>query len=582
MRVLVNNQVYEVIYDSVEISTALSERSTASFTVRSLNSSLTFEKGMPVEIYYGDEYLFGGVIDGYVKVPVTVVGGYFFHINCVDYHYFADKRIVARAFKNMTCGEIVRAIHADYLAPEGITIGEIHEGDKVEDAVFNYMDVASVMTKLANYMSNFTWYIDKYKKLHYIQAGTSTAPFLITHAVARVNGSNFEESSPYYRNRQYLVGAVDVTDTQEEVHYGDGSRRIFTLRYKVHEKPKVEVKYSGSEVWEVKTVGIDGLDMNKDFYWNKGSYEIRQEEQSSEEIDGVEVTTEIPALEAFDMVRISYRGQFETIIMTQLHNEITRMKSVDNTTGIVESIEKTSAITDRTSSMKYANALLDKYGQISRMITFETDNSGLVVGQVATVNMPIYSIHKEDFLIDSVQITWSGGQPVYKVTAVKGPSHGTWESMFSRISGLGENQVERENLKESSQIVLPFEFSKVWREDEEPNIFKRDAHLATYTGFYAGLLYKDRVKYMSWFRNGVEIGRVPAAQYTEGKVDTLFTLFYLQPNQGNGDITELVWWGGSSATDELGTGFIIDRQPFVRKKINTEAYQIVRYDYKWT
>ncbi|MDE5415479.1 hypothetical protein [Alkalihalobacterium chitinilyticum] len=584
MQVYINGTSYEVIDDSIDINLTVEERSTASFTIRDKSSSLVFQKGEPVEIKDGNELLFGGVIEKFFKFPITVKGGFYFTVSCVDYHYFADKRIVADAFMDKMSGDVVRDVYDKYLKPEGIELAEVAAGDYVDEAIFNYIDAASVITKLARYVDNYIWYIDNKKRFYYIERGSLKAPWKVTPKDVRVNNANFEESSAMYRNKQYVKGAVDLTTEQTEIRIGDGHNRVFLTRYKLHSKPRVYVSLDGGE-WVEQTVGINGVDRDMQFYWNRGSAEITQDSRApgaeNEREEGEEAPPEIPPLESNDRVMIVYIGQFETIYVTHLPAEIARMSRVDGSTGIVEAIEETSNIVDREGSLRHANSLLNKFGEVSKKINFITSRSGLEVGQTATVTLPLYELEDEEMLIESITISSEAQRPLYKVTAVKGPLHGSWEAMFNNIARLGEDQVERENLKETEQVVIPFEFEKQWAETEEPNIFKRTSNMDTMVGFYAGMTYTDRVKYMSWYRDGVERGRVAATQVTDGAVDTLHTMFHLQPNQANGHIDEFVWWGGASATEELGTGFIIDRQPFNREKINIELYQVTRYDYRW-
>lgn len=581
MKVYIKETAYEIVQDSIDISLALEERSTASFVVRDKGKHVMIRKGEKVEIYHNGSLLFGGVVETVKKIPITVEGGFYFSVSCVDYHYFADKRIIVLASKNTTSGAIVQEIYDKYLKAEGITIGAIAQGDFVEESIFNYISASEAITKLTNYANNYTWYIDNQKRLFYIEKGTVSAPFKITPDVARVSNTNYEESAAMYRNKQYITGAKDVTSEQSEIKLGNGVERVFITRYPLNQKPQIFISYNGSD-WIEKTVGINGLDDNKDFYWNKGSNEITQGERitlTNEE--GEEVDQEIEPLTENDRLRIVYRGQFDTVIISMLPYEIARTGEVEGSSGLVESLEEVTGFSARSDTLRYANALLNKYGEISRSIVFETSRSGLAVGQSIKVTLPIYELDDEEMIIGSIDISTEALEPLYKITAVKGPLHGSWESMFNNISGIGDHS-NKDDLRTAEQVMIPLEFEKHWTEQEEPNIFRRNSNLSTFVGFYAGLTYENRVKYMSWFRNGVELGRVPATQVTDYRSDVINTLFHLQPGQANTTFDELVWWGGMSATEELGTGFIIDRKPVNIKKQNIEMYQITRFDYKWT
>lgn len=255
-------------------------------------------------------------IEKFFKYPITVEGGFFFNISCVDYHYFADKRIIADAFKDKMSGDVVMDVYNKYLKPEGIELARVDQGDYVDEAVFNYINVASVVTKLARYVDNYIWYIDSKKRFHYIERGSYSAPWKITPKDVHINNASFEESSAMYRNKQYVKGAIDLTTEQTDIRAGDGHNRVFLTRYKIHSKPTIFVSYNDGP-WEEQTVGINGVDKDKQFYWSKGSLEITQDSRApgveDEREEGEVAPPEIPPLENIDRVMIVYIGQFETI-----------------------------------------------------------------------------------------------------------------------------------------------------------------------------------------------------------------------------------------------------------------------------
>ena len=82
---------------------------------------------MPVttweEDFYTDyEKVFGGVIDRPVSQNASLNGNAKMHaITCADWHYLAGKRIIAKAYKGMYAGDIVKDIIINYLSQEGIT-----------------------------------------------------------------------------------------------------------------------------------------------------------------------------------------------------------------------------------------------------------------------------------------------------------------------------------------------------------------------------------------------------------------------------------------------------------------------------
>lgn len=119
MRITINGLEVAVMDGSLSIDDALGERSTASFVVMT-DTTVHYQQGQPVEVYDDAEALiYAGVIDKPTeKQPTTNV--LMHSISCKDWHYLADKRILAKAYENMLAGDIVRDIVATKLVDEGI------------------------------------------------------------------------------------------------------------------------------------------------------------------------------------------------------------------------------------------------------------------------------------------------------------------------------------------------------------------------------------------------------------------------------------------------------------------------------
>ena len=121
MIVTINGEQISTAKGTVSISGSIGERSTCSFTIVDIDGSKHYERGMNVEVKNQDGLLeFAGIIDSSVEKSIAGVG-LFHEVTCVDWHYLADKRIVARYYENMKTGKIVKNLVDDYLADEGVT-----------------------------------------------------------------------------------------------------------------------------------------------------------------------------------------------------------------------------------------------------------------------------------------------------------------------------------------------------------------------------------------------------------------------------------------------------------------------------
>ena len=155
----------------------IEERSTAFFVVADTPGTGNYVRGMPVSILDPDStQIFGGFIDTPGRTRQGVGSVLLHDISCMDNHYLADKRLVVKVYTSQTLKTIVEDIHADYLAAEGVTIGEVQTGPTIESAIFNYVHPSEAFDVLKE-ISGFTWYIDVDKKLYFIDRTTNAAAF---------------------------------------------------------------------------------------------------------------------------------------------------------------------------------------------------------------------------------------------------------------------------------------------------------------------------------------------------------------------------------------------------------------------
>ena len=160
--------------DSITIDNGIEERSTAQISVIDERNLMSFQKGQPIFVYDDDELVFGGVVEAAERIKHTSDATH--SLSCIDWHYLADKRIMAKAYEGETADDIIKDIILTYLADEGITEGAIQSGALVSEAVFNYVPVTDALDAIAE-KTGHIWHIDQYKQLYFIQLGAMTAPF---------------------------------------------------------------------------------------------------------------------------------------------------------------------------------------------------------------------------------------------------------------------------------------------------------------------------------------------------------------------------------------------------------------------
>lgn len=109
MQVTISGNIVSILNRTLNIDDAIEERSTCSFTVIDIEGTKHFRKGQPVIITDDDGIrVFAGVIDS-VTEEKPGSGNLLYHrVQCVDWHYLADKRIAAKTHENTLAGDIVQ------------------------------------------------------------------------------------------------------------------------------------------------------------------------------------------------------------------------------------------------------------------------------------------------------------------------------------------------------------------------------------------------------------------------------------------------------------------------------------------
>lgn len=344
---------------------------------------------------------------------------------CVDYNQLCDRHLVARIYEDQTLKEIVEDIVAQDLAGEGITTVNVQTGLTITKAVFNYRTVTEAFNELAD-LAGYSWSIDYYKDLHFFGRETNYAPVAITGANAR----NFSVRSTrdQYRNRQYVRAGYALTSARTESFVGDGTRKSFNLAFPCGKVPSAVTVDAVA-----KTIGIRVVEKGKDFYWSKGDTEISQD-------DGAE------ALGAAEILAVTYQGQYPLLVDNRNSPEIAARAAVEGGSGLYEAVQDEPDYDDDSLAIDKGNALLRKYGRISKTITFETDEDGLQAGQLVDITLGGLAL-SGSYLISQVSIRDATGlgDLRYRVTALDGEDLGGWLAFYRKLAAAGQKFVIREN-----------------------------------------------------------------------------------------------------------------------------------------
>lgn len=576
MVVTIDKNFVNIRQDSLTIDDGIEERSTCAFVVIDPDSN-HYHQGESVivasdlwndikiwddaKIWEDDTIHYAGFIEKPTEKKEPGTGVIFHSITCKDMHYLADKRIIAKAYENVSAGFIVSDLISDKLSSEGVTVGIIQDGPNVIEAIFNYTTVTTALESLAE-KAGYIWYIDYDKKLYFMARETLVAPWTATAADMKADSVQVEHGNSSYRNTQYVKGGRDITDHLTENKLGDGATRSWTVGFKIAKEPVIKLN---GIAFQPSEIGIRGLEENKKYYWSKGDNTINQDESQS-------------VLSASDTLSITYQGEFDIIVKTMNPEEIDDRQDIEGGSGIVEDVADEMTSTTREAAFEVANAKLKKYGVIGRRLSFRTRRKGLFAGQILTVNLPEHGINAE-MLIESVDVSTEQNTVVwYDVTCAEGPEQQSWTKMFEVMATRGQSFVVRENINEEEVLITLKSFEKTWESTDSPNIFKElyaSGTLYPSLALYPAFADIDRVKYVELLGSSNNV--IVRKQVTK-QTGLLNSITYIAPFEGIGTIAKVRWYGGYWASQVNSSGIMVDEQPWAKVKTSIEALQIDKTD----
>jgi len=300
--------------------------------------------------------------------------------------------------------------------------------------------VAAGLDDLANKSNGFIWWIgnnatDGNKQFYFMQRQARPAPFYlftapITGNIKAANHPKVSRPDMLYRNRMVVDGGIDTTTITGEQKPGDGFSRSWTLSYPVQSITSIVV--SGN----AKTVGIQGVDTGKDFYYTVGSSTVSQD------------ASETPFAKT-DTIVFNYVGQFQVRVQRDNVNGSgiyagtigqTQMAAIDGTSGIIAAYESAPNL-NKVATTQLADSRLIQYGIAgvnAITIEFDTTQFGLQPGMLAGINMPEHGIVNTHFLLTAINVTTqtlADGTVLYwfKVSATTGPVLGDWSVFFNKM-----------------------------------------------------------------------------------------------------------------------------------------------------
>ena len=424
--------------DGVTITKALRTIPTA--TIRTVDPAGSFLPGVGNQVEIQDDLggptvtLFGGSISEVERIRRrTSIATLETNCACVGKADRLERRLAGYyEFTGKTAGYILGQLVANSLSGD-ISIASpsgIATGPTIESLVWDYPTAKDAADSVVNLSPGYEYYIKPDGTFSYFQTSSNTCPVSITTG-ANVNKITTRETREDFCNRVTIKVANALRDPDTENFTGDGATQSFNVAYPIAQAPEIFV---GSPA-VAQTVGIIGVDTGKDWYWQEGSTEIRQED------------TDTP-IGSSVVIMVTYVGT-ESILVSAVNTaSVSARATAESNSGIYHKLTLENKLT-RANAQAVADAYVDRYSSLSVVMQFETDTRlepdayNIEPGQTLTVSLTGYNC-AGTYLVRSVtlqlrindvhQARW-----VVKVEAVSGPVLRNYVDVFRDTSGGGGN-----------------------------------------------------------------------------------------------------------------------------------------------
>jgi hypothetical protein len=440
-----------VLAGSLNVQQQIGQRSTGSIRIWSA-LGVVYQYGTQVQVYNDAGAL---AFSGYTtKDKARKPGGarqgtglLEHDITLMDNAYRADKRRVWKTYLSATCGFIVQDLLVSYLAAEGVTsqAASIATGPVVVEVIWNgSKSVGEALTWLAQ-QAGYWWQIDLNGVLWFQPYGGQSAPFILDGTqVDATKDLSVEYGNDIYVNKQYAKGAFATKGSKtaqlHETFKGDGTSRSFTLSYPVH--AVYQVLLNGADITvKALTKGSTG----GQFYYAQGDAVLAQDVGQA-------------VLATTDTLDVYYAGRYPVIASAQSNALIAAQKAREGMgTGLVEATYTNTKVRTVAAAFQIASALLSHYGQDTTILTFATQQKGLLPGQLLTVNLPDFALSSKPMLIASVAISdqIDGFNVWFVVTAVGSPVESAqWQTYWQNLMNQSSDPSDLTDTQDAALALL--------------------------------------------------------------------------------------------------------------------------------
>jgi len=435
--IMIGSTPYTPIINSLKIERAIGKASISSpctFDLYDPGGNWLFRQGQPVQVIADvGGTIFGGYIDSVITTLLTPKGSVKHNITCRGMDYLAQKRIITAELKNMNPVMMTKQVCLKYLAAEGVTYtsasipdichywgdgskfgpATLFQEDNVINVSFKSKSVAEALDSLADLTGRY-WYISPSKTLYFLPTDSVPAPFTLQSTMILYSENpTVRRNGDQYRNCQYMFDSKALKHMVDDFH-GNGTNTMFSLSMPCNSVPKITV--NGVRLLPSQ-IGIQGIDTNRQFYWNKGSNMITQDNTSNPLYENCLLTVE-------------YNGEYTITSKVLLEDEQANRAALEGTSGIVECYLTNDTPMNAEDAEDFNRCTMMTYAQDTIVFQFKTMRPGLSEGQWLQMNIPELQLTNPmlitNFSSEEHGKTDTGEIYYYNITTVTGPLQMAW------------------------------------------------------------------------------------------------------------------------------------------------------------
>lgn len=379
--------------------------------------------GHSVVCYDGSTKIFSGSI---VRINRRAEAGIeYYECECIDNTRDLDRKLVAQNYTNMSVEDIIKDLIDDYTT--GFTYVNVECNVLVKSISFNYLPVSKCIEKLAK-ITNYYWYVDYEKDVHFFSQGTNPATFNLDENSGKFiwDSLQIKEDLTQLKNSVRVKGGEIIGDLKTEIFIPTSAVFNYPLINKFSSLPTV--KYGATEPTAIT------LNVGVDYLQNEGSYDVMWNFNEKY----IKATASFPYVAGHNLY-ISGTPLIQIVVEVKDDTSIT---NYDESEFFIEDL----SIETKEEAYQRAYAEIQAYKDSINQATFKTYESGLLSGQLININLPTRGIN-EDFLIQSVNLN------------LRGPNDGEWSVELATLKMIGildilQTLLLKDRYKETEDSIL--------------------------------------------------------------------------------------------------------------------------------